>query len=329
MKQGMVLGWALLAATPAWAQDLVVYSSRAEQLLQPLVVAYQKQTGTRIKLVSDKEGPLMERMRAEGRNSPADVLITVDGGNLWQASQMGLLQPIQSAVLRANVPAHLRDPKNEWFGLSVRARTIFYNTDKVKPAQLSGDEDLASAKWRGKLCMRTSKKVYNQSLVAMLIANEGQKKADAIVRGWVSNLAAAPFADDTAMLEAIASGRCEVGLANTYYYGRLLEKNPNLKVGIFWADQQGKGTHVNISGAGVAKYSKNKAEAQKFIEWLSGSQAQNLFADVNMEYPVNPRVKPDAKVAKWGAFKQNIINVSNAGSKQKQAVMLMDRAGYK
>lgn len=329
MSKFWMLSLAVLGTTPVLAQDLVVYSSRAEQLLQPIVAKYKQETGVNVKLVSDKEGPLMEKMRAEGKNSPADILITVDGGNLWQASQMGLLQPIQSKVLNGNVPSHLRDPKNEWFGLSVRARTIFYNTDKVKPEQLSSYADLANSQWQGKLCLRTSKKVYNQSLVAMHIADVGVPKTEQMVKGWVKNLATPPFADDTALLEAIAAGRCDVGIANTYYYGRLMEKKPNLAVGIFWADQKGKGTHVNISGAGVAKYTKNKAEAQKFIEWLSSDKAQNLFADLNMEYPVNPKIKPDAKVAKWGSFKQNVINVSNAGSKQKQAVMLMDRAGYR
>lgn len=329
MTKLWLLPVAILSSTSVLAQDLVVYSSRAEQLLQPIVAKYKQDTGVNVKLVSDKEGPLMEKMRAEGKNSPADVLITVDGGNLWQASQMGLLQPIQSKVLNSNVPAHLRDPKNQWFGLSVRARTIFYNTNKVKPEQLSSYADLANDQWQGKLCLRTSKKVYNQSLVAMHIADVGVPKTEQMVKGWVKNLATPPFADDTALLEAIAAGRCDVGIANTYYYGRLLDKKPELPVGIFWADQKAKGTHVNISGAGVAKYTKNKAEAQKFIEWLSSDKAQNLFADLNFEYPVNPKVKPDAKVAKWGNFKQNVINVSNAGSKQKQAVILMDRAGYR
>ncbi len=329
MAKLLPIAFLTLSTASVFAQDLVVYSSRAEQLLKPVVAQYKKETGVNVKLVSDKEGPLMERMRAEGKNSPADVLITVDGGNLWQASQMGLLQPIQSKVLTKNVPSHLRDPKNQWFGLSVRARTIFYNTNKVNPKDLSSYADLANSDFKGKLCLRTSKKVYNQSLVAMHIADVGAAKTETMVKGWVNNLATAPFADDTALLEAIGSGRCDVGIANTYYYGRLMEKNPKLPIGIFWADQKGKGTHVNISGAGVAKHTKNKAEAQKFIEWLSGNKAQNLFADLNMEYPVNPTVKPDARVAKWGNFKQNVINVSNAGSKQKQAVMLMDRAGYR
>ncbi|UOO81291.1 Fe(3+) ABC transporter substrate-binding protein [Uruburuella testudinis] len=329
MKKTLAASVAVMMAAPVFADELVVYSSRADNLLKPIVAEYEKKTGTKIKLVSDKAGPLMEKMKAEGSNTPADVLITVDGGNLWQATQMGLLRPIQSATLKANIPAHLRDPKNQWYGLSVRARTIFYNTDKVKPAELSTYADLADPKWKGRLCLRTSGNVYNQSLVGTMIANQGAAKTEQIVKGWVNNLAVAPFANDTAMLEAIGAGRCDVGIANTYYYGRLMDKQPNLPIGIFFADQKAKGTHVNVSGAGVAKFSKHPAEAQKFIEWLSGSEAQNLFADLNHEYPANPKIKPDPKVAKWGSFKQDVINVSVAGSNQKRAVMLMRKAGYR
>ena len=329
MKTTLAASLALMVAAPAFAYELVVYSSRADNLLKPVVAEYEQKTGTKVQLVGGQAGPLMEKIRAEGSNTPADVFITVDGGNLWQATQMGLLRPINSPTLKANIPASLRDPKNQWYGLSVRARTIFYNTNKVKPAELSSYAALADAKWKGRLCLRTSNNVYNQSLVGTMIANLGAVKTEQIVKGWVANLAAPPFANDTAMLEAIGAGRCDVGIANTYYYGRLMDKQPNLPIGIFFADQQGKGTHVNVSGAGVTKFSKRPAEAQKFIEWLSGSEAQNLFADLNHEYPANPKVKPDPKVAKWGSFKQDVINVSVAGSNQKRAVMLMRKAGYK
>ncbi|AOZ52545.1 extracellular solute-binding protein [Chromobacterium vaccinii] len=330
MKQQLMLAAALAAvAGPALAEDVVVYSARGEQLLKPIVEAYKKETGVNVKLVSDKEGPLMERLRAEGRNSPADLLLTVDAGNLWQAERMGLLKAVNSPVLDANIPAHLRDPAKQWYGLSIRARTIFYNTQKVKPSQLSSYADLADPKWKGKLCLRTSKKVYNQSLVGMMLAEMGPAKTEQVVKGWVGNLAAAPFPDDTKMLEAIAAGQCEVGIANTYYYGRMMEKSPKLPVGIFWADQAGKGAHVNISGAGVTRHARNEKGAVKFLEWLSSEKAQNMFADVNLEFPVNPKVKPDARVAAWGDFKHNYINVSNAGARQAEAVKLMDRAGYK
>ncbi len=322
-----------VVALPAVAEEVVVYSARNEQLIKPLFDAYTRDTGVPIKFITDKEGPLMARLKAEGRNTPADMLLTVDAGNLWQASKEGLLRPIRSKTLQANIPAHLRDPGNEWFGLSVRARTLVYNTGKVKPADLSTYEALADPKWKGRLCLRTSKKVYNQSLVAMMITEYGEEKTENMVRGWVANLATSPFPDDTKAMEAVAAGQCDVTLVNTYYYGRLMAKQPNLPLAIFWPNQQLKnkaaGVHVNVSGAGVTRYARNPAGAQKLIEWLSSGKAQNLFADANLEYPVNPNVAPDKTVAAWGSFRQNLINVKEAGSLQAQAVRLMDRAGYK
>lgn len=322
-----------LSALPALAEEVTVYSARNEQLIKPLFDAYTKETGVQIKFITDKEGPLMARLKAEGRNTPADVLLTVDAGNLWQAGDEELLRPIKSGTLDANVPAHLRDPDGLWYGLAVRARTLVYNTNKVKPADLSTYENLADPKWKGRLCLRTSKKVYNQSLVAMMITAHGERQTEAMVSGWVKNLATAPFPDDTAAMEAVAAGQCDVTLVNTYYFGRLMDKKPNLPLAIFWPNQsltdKAAGVHVNVSGAGVTKYAKNPAGAQKLIEWLSSDKAQNLFADVNLEYPVNPRVKADPKVAAWGDFKQNLINVKAAGSLQASAVKLMDRVGYK
>lgn len=324
----ILLALAGLAAASASAAEVVVYSARNEQLIKPLFDAYTKETGVKVTFVTDKEGALLQRLKAEGRNTPADMLITVDAGNLWEAAREGLLKPVKSKILAANVPAHLRDPGNRWFGLSVRARTIFYNTQKVKPADLSTYEDLGSAKWKGRLCLRTSKKVYNQSLVAMMIAEHGEAKTEQVVKSWVANLATDPFPDDTRMLEAVAAGQCDVGIANTYYFGRLMEKKPGLPLAVFWPNQKGSGVHVNVSGAGLTKYAKHEKDALALLEWLSSPKAQNLFADVNLEYPVNPAVKADPAVAAWGTFKQNVVNVSKAGELQ-AAVRLMDRAGYK
>lgn len=317
------------SVTGAQAETVTVYTSRIESMIKPLFDAYTRETGVEIRFISDKEGPLLARLEAEGRNTQADLLMTVDAGNLWQARKMGLLQPVHSTVLQQNIPAHLRDPGDEWFGLSVRARTIFYNTQKVKPADLSTYEDLATARWKGRLCLRTSKKVYNQSLVAMLIAQRGEAQTEKIVKGWVNNLAMPVFSDDTKMLEAVGAGKCDVGIANTYYYGRLMAKSSHLPIGIFWSDQNMNGVHVNVSGAGVTKYAKNTQGAVKLLEWLSSVQAQNLLAGVNMEYPANPQVRPDPAIVKWGTFKQNLINVSKAGELQGKATKLMDRAGYK
>ena len=310
------------------AEELVIYSARNEQLIKPLFDAYTAETGTAIKFITDREGPLMARLKAEGANTPADLLITVDAGNLWQAANEDLLKPVSSTVLTANIPAHLRDPQNRWFGLSVRARTLVYNTRKVKPSDLSTYEDLADPKWKGRLCLRTAKKVYNQSLVAMMIAEHGEARTEQIVRGWVSNLATDVFPDDTKMMEAVAAGQCDAGIGNTYYYGRLMEKRPGLPLALFWPNQKGNGVHVNISGAGVTKYAKHEQAAVKLLEWLSSKKAQNLFADANLEYPANPRIEPDPAVIAWGQFKHNPVNVAKAGELQVTAVKLMDRAGY-
>ena len=317
------------AAGAVSADTVTVYSARNEQLIKPLFDAYTKETGTQIQVLTDKEGPLLERLKAEGAKSPADVLITVDAGNLWHASRMGLLQPIKSTTLNANIPANLRDPKGEWYGLSVRARTIIYNKKFVNPAKLSTYEALADPEWKGKLCLRTSKKVYNQSLIATMIATLGEQKTEAVVRGWVANLATDVFADDNGVIKAVAAGQCEVGIVNTYYLARALDKDPNLPVGLFWANQKERGVHVNISGAGVTKNAPNVAGGQRLVEWLSGDAAQSIYTNDDFEYPANPKIKPDSIIRHWGAYKMDLINVSKAGELQAAATKLMDRAGYR
>jgi len=319
----------LLGSAQALADTVTVYSARNEQLIKPLFDAYTKETGTQIQVLTDKEGPLLERLKAEGAKSPADVLITVDAGNLWHASRLGLLRPIKSPVLNANIPANLRDPKGEWYGLSVRARTIIYNKKFVNPAKLSTYEALAEPEWKGKLCLRTSKKVYNQSLVATMMATLGEQKTEEVVRGWVANLATDVFADDNGVIKAVAAGQCEVGIVNTYYLARALDKDPNMPVGLFWANQKERGVHVNVSGAGVTKHAPNAAGAQKLIEWLSGDTAQSIYTNEDFEYPASPKVKPDSIIRHWGPFKMDLINVSKAGELQAAATKLMDRAGYR
>jgi iron(III) transport system substrate-binding protein len=313
----------------ASADTVTVYSARNEQLLKPLLDRYSKETGTEIRLMTANEGALLARLNAEGASTPSDVLITVDAGNLWLAAQQGQLRPLNSTVLQKNIPAHLRDPDNQWFGLSVRARTIVYSKSAVRPAELSSYEDLAQPKWKGKLCLRTSKKVYNQSLIAMMITEIGEAKTEEIVRGWVANLATTPFPDDTSLLKAIAAGQCQVGIVNTYYLGRLLVKEPDLPVGLFWANQSGSGTHVNVSGAGITKHAKNPVGAQKLIEYLSMEAAQSFYVDEDLEFPANPKVKPNSIIKEWGSFKPNLLNVAKAGELQATATKLMDRAGYK
>jgi len=315
--------------TFANADTVTVYSARNEQLLKPILDRYSKETGTEIKLLTANEGALLARLNAEGASTPADLLITVDAGNLWLAAQQGQLRALNSSVLQKNIPAHLRDPDNQWFGLSVRARTIVYSKSAVRPAELSTYEDLAQPKWKGKLCLRTSKKVYNQSLIAMMITELGEAKTEEIVRGWVANLVTTPFPDDTSLLRAIAAGQCQVGIVNTYYLGRILVKEPDFPVGLFWANQNGSGTHVNVSGAGITKHAKNPAGAQKLIEYLSMETAQSFYVDEDLEFPANPKVKPNSIIKDWGSFKPTLLNVAKAGELQATATKLMDRAGYK
>lgn len=317
------------AATADSDQVVTIYSSRNEQLIKPLLDKYTEETGVKIELVTDKTGPLMARLEAEGKNTPADMLLTVDAGNLWQAAEQGLLQPVTSAVLESNVPAKYRDPKGMWTGLSLRARTIFYDPSKVDAAQLSTYADLADPKWKGKLCLRSSKAVYNQSLVASMIENLGAEKTEEIVRGWVANLATDSFSDDTSMLEAIAAGQCEVGIANSYYYGRILDDKPDFPAKIFWANQDTTGTHVNISGAGVIANSNNPEGAIKVMEWLSSDKAQGLYASSDKEFPVKEGIDESELLRSWGPFKQDSISVQKFGALQTQAIQMMDKAGYK
>ncbi|MFW5500330.1 MULTISPECIES: Fe(3+) ABC transporter substrate-binding protein [unclassified Maridesulfovibrio] len=321
----MVAAW----SAAAFATEVVVYSARKEHLIKPLFDAYTAETGVKVKYITGKAGALLERIKAEGANTPADLFITVDAGNLWHAANEGVLAPVKSETLEKNVPAHLRDPENRWAGLSVRARTIVYNKDKVSPEELSTYEALGDSKWKGRLLLRTSKKVYNQSLVASFIAEKGEAETEKIVKSWVANLPVVPFSSDTKALEAVLAGVGDVAVVNTYYFGRLLKKNPNLPLAIFWPNQKTSGVHMNVSGAGVTTHAKHKEEALKLLEWLSSEKAQGKFASLNMEYPVNPEVKANPVVAAWGEFKGNPMNVSKYGEFQTEAIKLMDRAGYK
>lgn len=309
--------------------DVVVYSARKEHLIKPLLDAYQQKAGITIEFQTDNAEPLIERLQAEGPDTPADLFIAVDAGNLWQAADKGLLERFETPILRQNVPPAFQDPDHRWYGLTLRARTMVYNTGRVGPNELSTYEDLALPKWKQRLCLRTSKKVYNQSLVAMMIQRMGEQKTEEVVRGWVDNLAQPPFSNDTQVMEAIAAGRCDVGIVNTYYYGELMAKQPTLPLKLFWPNQQTSGVHVNISGAGVTKYAKNPEDAGRLLEWLTTPEAQQMFAAINFEYPINHVVPPHAIPDSWGKFKRDESPLVNAGALQSKAVMLMDRAGYK
>ncbi|MFN3844013.1 MAG: extracellular solute-binding protein [Rehaibacterium terrae] len=319
------------SAPAARPVELVVYSERREPLIQPIFERYTAETGIRVSWLTDAAPALIERLVAEGANTRADLFMAVDAGNLWQAAERGVLAVIDSPALEAAIPAHLRDPDDRWFALSLRARTLVYSTERVRPEELSTYEDLADPKWRGRLCLRSSKKVYNQSLTATMIERLGAERTEDILRGWVANLAAPPFADDTLLINAVAAGQCDVGIVNTYYFGRVQKDNPAVPVAVFWPNQgEGEaGVHVNISGAGVTAHSKNAAAAQAFLEWLASDAVQEAFAKTNFEFPAKPGIAVDPLVAAWGAFRADPVDVVVAGRRQAEAVQLMDRAGWR
>jgi iron(III) transport system substrate-binding protein len=320
-------GLLLTSAAPAQRNEVVVYSAR-HYGEEPAFQAFTRKTGTTVKTLTGAAGELFERLRAEGERTPADVLLTVDAGNLWNAARAGLLARVDSPDLAASIPPHLRDPEHRWVGLTVRARTIMYNTRKVKPAELSTYEALGDPKWKGRLCLRTSGYIYNQSLLATMIKRHGEARTEEIVRGWVANQPVL-INSDTKILEAIAAGQCDVGVTNHYYLARLLAKDPSFPVAPFWANQATTGTHVNISGAGVTAHAKNRAGAVKLLEFLSSPEAQQTFAEQAHELPANPMAGTSKLVAQWGRFKVDDINVASAGEFQAAAVRLADRVGYK
>lgn len=314
---------------PSSDDAITVYSARAEHLISPLFDRYTQETGIEIRYITDNAGALIQRLKAEGSNSPADILLTVDAGNLWQASEEGLFQPLNSEVIERQIPAHIRAEDNDWTGLSVRARTLIHSTERVDSSELSTYEALVEPQWEGRLCLRTSKSVYNQSLVATMIHTLGEQETENIVRGWVANLATDPFANDTAAMEAIIAGQCDVAIVNSYYFGRLQRNNPDAPLALFWPNQDGRGVHINVSGGGITRHAKNPDGARALLEWLASEDAQFQFAEVNQEYPANPNVGVSEQVAAWGEFRADNINVEMAGRLQGDAIRLMDRARYR
>jgi iron(III) transport system substrate-binding protein len=310
------------------AAEIVVYSARIDALIKPMFEAFTVTTGIPVKYFTAGEKELFERLHSEGANTPADVFMTVDVGNLWLAEHADLLQGFSSEVIDKNIPSHLRAKDNAWVGLSVRARPLMYSTERVKPDELSTYEALGEPKWQGKLCFRTSKKVYTQSLVAAMINTLGEERTEGILRRWMANQPRI-FDSDSKLLEAIAAGQCDVGVANTYYLAALSAKHPKFPVAVFWPNQGDRGVHINISGAGVTKYAKHRDHAINLIEFLSSPEAQNLYGDVNYEYPANPAVKPNTLITAWGEFKADTMDIAAAGELQTAAVKLMDRVGYK
>ena len=310
-------------------KELTIFTSRQPQLLEPIIEKYFQETGVKVNLLSGNAQELMERIDIEGEQSKADIFMTVDAGVLWQAAERNIFSETKSKILEENVPGYLRDPNGKWFGLSKRARTLVFSNDQFSKSDFSTYEDLANPRWKGKLCLRTSKKVYNRSLIASMIDAYGFDNSKKIVSGWISNLATEVFSNDTNALKAVSSGQCGVTIVNTYYLARLLDDPKYDNLELFWANQNDRGVHVNISGAGIVKTSQNKKEAQKLLEYLSSDGAQDFYASANKEYPVLNDAKVAESIMVWGAFVEDEINVSKLGSLQKEAVFLAQEVGYK
>ncbi len=323
-----------LAALSLTAAEVNVYSHRHYPSDEQLFKQFTAKTGIRVNLIKASSDELISRLEKEGKNSPADVLITVDAARLHIAKTKNLLTPLQSKVLEANVPAHLRDKEGYWYSLTKRARVLVYNKETIKPSRLSTYEALATAPFRGKILVQSSNNTYNQSLLASLIVHNGEAKAAAWAKGVVGNMARKPSGKDVDQIRAVAAGVGDVAIVNTYYLGQLLasERPSDQAVGemvaVYFPNQKSTGTHINVSGAGITASSKNRAEAQKFIEFLSSVEAQKVFAEVNFEYPVNPKVKPSKLLSSWGKFKEDTVELSKLGENNARAVKIFNMSGW-
>jgi iron(III) transport system substrate-binding protein len=321
-------------ATPS-AGVVNVYSHRHYDTDRELFRRFTAETGIEVQVVTASADELITRLRNEGAASPADVLITVDAGRLHRAVTEGLLRPIRSEALDANVPAHLRDPDGHWYGLTQRARVLVYHRDRVDPSRLSGYGSLGEPSWRGRVATRSSSNVYNQSLLAALIAREGADSAETWARAVVANMINPPRGGDTDQLKMVAAGAADVALVNTYYLARLAasgdpeDRRAAERLAVVFPDQGGAGTHVNVSGAGVTHSSRNVENALRLIEYLTGPDAQYRFAEANQEYPVNPSVEWSSALRAWGEFRTDSLDLRRLGELNGEAVRMFDRVGWR
>jgi iron(III) transport system substrate-binding protein len=315
---------------------LNVYSARHYQSDDALYEAFTRETGIEVRRIEGGEDALIERIEQEGAASPADVLITVDAGRLWRADQAGLFQPVESEILRERIPDNMRHPDGHWFGFANRARLIFYAKDRIDPAALQTYEELADPRWKGEVCARSGNHVYNLSLMASMIAAHGPEKAEEWARGVVANFARDPQGGDTDQLKAVAAGECGIAIANSYYFARLLgsedaaDRDVAAKVGWIFPNQVGRGTHVNVSGAGVVATAPNPAAALAFLEFLASDEAQTRFAQASNEYPVVAEVPlANPALEELGEFRRDAVDASLFGEYQAEAQKALDRAGWK
>jgi iron(III) transport system substrate-binding protein len=328
---------ALVTATPPAfaAGEVNLYSARKEELIKPLLDRFTADTGIKVNLVTGKADALLKRLESEDRNTPADLLLTTDAGRLYRAYEAGLLQPVRSDTLERAVPAIYRDPEGHWFGVSVRARVLMYASDRLDPAGLSTYEDLADERWKGRICIRSSNNIYNQSLVASLIVAHGEAETEAWAKGLVANLARPPKGGDRDQIKAVAAGQCDVAVANTYYLGTMLnssdpaQREAAAKISVFWPNQADRGSHVNVSGAGVTRHARNRNNAVRLLEFMTTEESQRWYADANLEYPVRTGITLNPTLEAWGTFAGDTINLAELGRHNAAAVRLMDRAGWK
>jgi len=318
-----------------FATEVNIYSARKEALIKPLLDEFTVKTGIKVNLVTGKADTLVKRLEVEGRNTPADILLTVDVARLIRAKDKALFQQIDSDLLKKVIPEYYRDADNQWFGLSLRSRVIIYAPDRVKEDELSSYADLADIKWKNRVCVRSSSNVYNQSLVAAMIANEGLEKTENWAAGLVENFSRPPKGGDRDQIKAVAAGVCDVALVNNYYLAGMLESGQKnelaaaKKIKLFWPDQAGRGAHMNVSGAGILKPAKHKKEAIQLLEFLVSDYAQQWYADTNHEYSINPEIESSSILKSWGDFKADNLNLGLLGKYNTEAVMLMDRVGWK
>ena len=307
--------------------DVVVYNGRSQYGDEPAFTAWEKQTGKKLELRPGSAPELYERLRSEGSDTPADLLVTTDLANLWRAKEAGLLEKVSTPALERNVPDQLRDPDEQWWGISQRIRTPMRSTERVSADAIKSYADLGKPQFRGKLCLRTSNNEYNQSFVADQIAKNGLEKTRSLLQGWMNNDPQV-FGSDVDVLEAIAAGRCDAGLTNHYYLGRILKDKPAFPVAPAWPDQDGAGAHTNLSGVGLVKGAKHRADAIKLMEYLTSPPAQEVVV-ANSEFAANPAVPPAAHIAEWADVKRDPIDVERAGGLLPQAIKLMQQVRWK
>ena len=330
-----VLPLTLLGTSVQASEEVNIYSYRQQFLIQPMLDAFTEQTGIKTNVVFAKKG-LIERLEHEGKNSPADIILTSDIGPLYDVVSKGLTQPVESATLAANIPAQYRDPANQWFGLTSRSRLIYASKERVQDGEITTYEELADPKWQGRICTRSGKHTYNLSLIGSIIAHHDEAYAEQWLEGLKANLARKPQGNDRAQVKAVKEGVCDLALGNSYYFGKMItnEKEPEQKewaqsVNLIFPNQADRGAHMNISGAAVAKYAPHPESAVQLLEFLSQAQAQKMYADVNYEFPVRAGTERSELIQQYmGEFKEDTINLQQVTELRAQAARLVDKVGF-